>query len=227
MITSERVLLRDEIRMEELLRCLREGGVMIYPTETIYSLGGALSSTKATQSVFNLKRRNVHEALNSIVYDLRQAEGFANIRFDLEARLLMEFGQRGLTVVLNAHPWVATEPRGGGPTLGVRLATTELTRFLTQRVAEPLTNISAGYSLVRDADNSTIVQYPSSIYDISSDILDHVDYVIEAEQKPTGLPSTMVRVVSEDRIVLLREGVLDKREIAQLGITIEPSEAAG
>ncbi len=213
--------------MEDLLRCLRNGGVIIYPTETIYSLGGALSSRRATESVFNLKRRDSHDALNSIVYDIRQVEAFANIRFDLEARLLAAFGHRGVTVVLDANSWVASEPRGGGPTLGVRLATTELTRFLTQRVAEPLTNISAGYSLGEVGEGSLGSPFPSSVEEISEQILERVDYVIEAEHRPSGLPSTMVRVESEDRIVLLREGVLGSREIAELGVIVKTAEATG
>ena len=219
-ITNERTVLRDDVRMRELLECVRNGGVMIYPTETIYSIGGALSAKSATERVFALKGRESSNALLSIVFDVRQAEAFTVVRFDLEHRLLTEFGHQGLTLLLDSQPFVASEPRGGGPTLAVRLATTELTRLLTQRVAEPLTSISASYSntLFPDIAQGDIV--PVSLADIPKQLIEQVDYVIEAEHAPSGILSTIVRVESENRIVILREGVLPVHEFERLGLEI-------
>jgi L-threonylcarbamoyladenylate synthase len=226
-ITNERTVLRDEVRTRELLESVRNGGTIIYSTETIYSIGGALSAKKATERVFTLKGRESSNALLSIVFDVRQAEAFADIRFDLEHRLLTEFGHRGLTLLLDSQPFVASEPRGGGSTLGVRLATTELTRILTERVAEPLTSISASYSntLFPDVAQGDVV--PVSLADIPSQLIEQVDYVIEAEHPPSGILSTIVRVAGENRIVILREGVLPVHEFERLGLDIEYSEAFG
>ena len=226
-ITNEQILLRDETRMRELLESVRNGGVIIYPTETIYSIGGALSSKRATETIFALKERDSSNPLLAIVFDVRQAEAFTVVRYDLEQFLLTEFGYRGLTLILDSRSFVASEPRGGGPTLGVRLATTELTRILTERVAEPLTSISASYfnTLFPNVGQGDIL--PTSLDEIPHELAQEVDYVIEAEHPPSGILSTIARVVDENRIVILREGVLRASEIERYGLHIEHSETTG
>ncbi|HWF43443.1 MAG TPA: Sua5/YciO/YrdC/YwlC family protein [Candidatus Kapabacteria bacterium] len=226
-ITDERTLLRDEVRMRSLLECVRKGGVIIYPTETIYSIGGALSAKRATETIFELKNRESSNALLSIVFDVRQAEAFTVIRFDLEVDLLSRFGHRGLTLLLDSQSFVASEPRGGGSTLGVRLATTELTRILTERVAEPLTSISASYTNTLFPDREQGDVMPISLADIPPQLIEQVDYTIEAEQPPSGILSTIARVENENRIVILREGVLPVHEIERSGLHIERAEKAG
>jgi L-threonylcarbamoyladenylate synthase len=227
MIISERTLLRDEARMSEFIRALGDGAVVIYPSETIYALGGALSSVKATEKIFSLKARDESRAIFSIVYDLRQAESFCDFKYDLEYRLFGEYGHRGLTILLQSRPFVSSRARGGADTLGVRLASTELCRVITERIAEPLTSSSATLTneLISDIKRGDVL--PDKIENIPQYLLDECEFVIDGGELPAHAPSTVIRVVGEDRIVLIREGVVLARDLEALNIRIErPAERA-
>jgi L-threonylcarbamoyladenylate synthase len=210
-IFTERDVLRDQVRFAEVFECLRTGGVVIYPSETVYSLGGALSSIKATEKIFAVKSREKSKALLSIVFDLRQAESFCVFRFDLEYEFFRRFGEKGLTVLLDARPFVSTRVRGGADTLGVRLASTDLAREFTQRLAEPISSTMANFSnkLIPDIDE----MIPHRMSDVPQQLIDQVDYVIDGGELPNQLPSTVIRVEDENRIVLLREGVVKSDDI--------------
>jgi len=228
MIISESLILRDETRLEEIFGCLRTGGVIIYPTETVYGIGGALSSVNATEKIFALKDRARSLALLSITYDLRQAESFAQFRFGLEYRLFECFGAEGLTVVLDARAFVSTRVRGGANTLGVRLASTELCRLFTERLAEPLTTTMANLSnrLIPDAAKGDII--PRKLSDVPQVLIDQVDYAIDGGNLPEHFPSTVLRVVEEDRIIIYREGVLKRETIEkELGVTTTYAQLPG
>ncbi len=228
MIVSESLILRDESVLEEILERLRGGGVIVYPTETVYGIGGALSSPNATEKIFALKGRERSRALLSITYDLRQAESFAQFRFGIEYRLFECFGGEGLTVLLDARNFVSTRVRGGANTLGVRLASTELCRLFTERLAEPLSTTMANLSnrLIPDALKGDKI--PLKLSDVPEALIDQVDYAIDGGNLPEHSPSTLLRVVEEDRIIIYREGVVKKEAIEkEFGVQVEYAEIPG
>ncbi|MEO6940783.1 MAG: L-threonylcarbamoyladenylate synthase [Candidatus Kapaibacterium sp.] len=223
MILLESAVLRDEARFEEVFSCLKGGGLLIYPTETVYGIGGALSSSKATEKIFSIKSRAKDRPLFSIAYDLRQAESFADFRYQMEYKLFELFGDKGLTVVLNSRPFVSSRVRGGASTIGIRLASTEFCRTLTELLAEPLTSTIANLSntLVPSANECI----PRKLSDVPESLMEDVDYAIDGGELPDHVPSTVIRVLDEDRIVLLREGVVSHDDIASLGVRVESAEA--
>jgi L-threonylcarbamoyladenylate synthase len=228
MIVSENLIMRDEILLEEILTCLRNGGVIVYPTETVYGIGGALSSQNATEKIFTLKDRERSRALLSITYDLRQAESFAQFRFGIEYGLFECFGAEGLTVILDARNFVSSRVRGGANTLGVRLASTELCRVFTERLAEPLSTTMANLSnrLIPDPTKGDVI--PRKLSDVPEALIEQVDYAIDGGNLPEHFPSTILRVVEEGRIIIYREGVLKREAIEkEFGVKIEYAELPG
>jgi len=225
MIFHESQLLRDESLLEEVLECLRRGGVLVFPTETVYSIGGALSSANATEKIYTLKDRDRKLPLLSIAYDLRQAESFAQFRYSLEYRLFECFGNEGLTVILDARAFVSTRVRAGSATLGVRLASTELGRLFTERLAEPISSTMATASnrLIPDPALGDVI--PRRLSDVPNSLIEQVDYAIDGGNLPEHWPSTILRVLDENRILSYREGVLKHdRIIEELGVTFEYAE---
>ena len=225
MILTEEQILQDEEKLEEVFECLRNGGVIIYPTETVYGLGGALSSNNATEKIFALKTRESSLALLSIAYDLRQAESFARFRFELEYDLFHRFGEKGMTVLLDARPFVSSRVRGGTTTLGIRLASTELCKLFTEKLAEPITSTMASLSnrLTPDIQAGEVI--PRKLTDVPASLIAQVDFAIDGGTLSDSLPSTLVRVESENRIILYREGVVVKKDLEEsFGVEVDDTQ---
>lgn len=131
--------------LEQAAAALRGGGLLIYPTETLYALGGLALDAAAARRVRQAKGRADDRALPLIAADPRQARGLFEEWPEAAERLAARFWPGPLMLVLPASAAVPREVLAGGNSVGVRVPGRELPRRLCQ-AAGPLVATSANRS---------------------------------------------------------------------------------
>lgn len=178
--------------------CINDGGIVIYPTDTIYGLGCGLNHSKAVQKIAQIKSTQVEKADFSIIcYDLSNISEFTkpisnNVFKTMKANLPGPF-----TFILNANSNVPTLFKSKKKTVGIRVPDNNIVRELVNVLGEPLVTTS-----IKDEDE--IIEYmtdPELIYERYCDL---VDIVIDGGYGDNQ-PSTVVDC-TQDEPVILRQG---------------------
>lgn len=181
----------------EAAATLRRGGIVAYPTDTLYGLAVDPRLDRAVQRLFDLKGRGAATAIALIAADADQARHAG--RFGAtEMRLAQAFWPGPLTIVVPASPSLSRLLTGGGDTLGVRVPAHAVARALASALGTCITATSA---------NRT-GQPPATTADQVAAIFgDAIDLLLDSGPVTGGAGSTMVEV-SSGRPTLHRAGAI-------------------
>lgn len=161
---------------------LRAGGVVAYPTDTLYGLAVDPRSPAAVRRLFEVKGREHGQPLPLIAADLEQA-ALAAVFDERALRLAAACWPGPLSLVLDARPGLAREVLGADGSVAVRVPASEVARELAARYGFCLTATSANLS----------GQPPTSSPSIAQQALGKsIDFVLDAGESPGGPPSTIV-----------------------------------
>lgn len=130
--------------IERAARAIREGGLVVYPTETVYGLGADALDPDRVERVFEAKGRSRSKPLSMAVPDADRAARYTRLT-DRERRFIDEFLPGPVTVVVEAGDEVPAELTAGRDRVGVRIPDHELALELLRTVA-PITSTSANRS---------------------------------------------------------------------------------
>ncbi len=138
-------LLASEPAIREAAIVVRSGGVIIYPTDTLYGLGADATSAEAVDRVFKIKKRPETKPIPVIVSDLDWAKRLAIIDKKTEA-ILSNVWPGGVTVVLQQKFRLPSSVTAGKRTIALRIPHYKLAYYLSQQIDRPLTATSANIS---------------------------------------------------------------------------------
>lgn len=184
---------------------LRRGGVVLYPTDTLYGLGADALSDTAVAKVYAIKDRDTRKPIHCIVSDLEMAAEYAEVN-NLAKRLAEEFLPGPLTLILKKRAGVHFGIARGIDTFGIRIPDNEFCLELAKSFGKPYTTTSA---------NKADMQTEPSIEKIVKQLgagAEIIHLVVDAGILPLRSPSTVVNVVSGSPSVL-REGAIPASEI--------------
>ena len=190
-------------QIDEAGRLLRAGGVVVFPTDTLYGLGADAFSVSALERVCSIKGRPAGLALPLLVGCWDQVKLVARHIPETGSRLASTYWPGPLTLIL---PKVAHLPdliTGGGDTVAVRMPDHEVPLALVQQVNGPITGTSANRS--GEPDLLTVQEVETQLGGL-------VDYIIPSPIIPNGIPSTVVDVTSH-KPRLVRQGALPFQEV--------------
>jgi len=230
------VLFVDAVRpdpgvIREAARCLNRGGLVAFPTETVYGLGADASSGPAVARVFAAKGRPSDNPLIVHVASPDEVRPLVREVTDQAASLMRTFWPGPLSLVFRRTGAVAAEVSCGLDTVAIRMpahpVALELIRFAGVPVAAPSANASGRPSPTRAAD-------------VLSDLDGLIDYILDAGPCSVGLESTVLDLTGPAPVVLRPGGVtveqlrralgevrvLDADVPPVLGRPLEPDEAA-
>ena len=193
----------NEQALHVAARIIMQGGIAVYPTETVYGIGVRFDDQRALQRLFNLKNRNKNKP---VLLLLPRADDLQRISIHAppEAQILTErFWPGPLTLVVPAAADLSDLVTGGGQTVGCRVSSSAAAAHLMSACGLPITSTSANLS---GGPN------PTSISEISADILEQADIVIDAGPSPGSVPST-VYDISQKPFRLVRAGVIPETDI--------------
>lgn len=179
---------------------LRRGGVILYPTDTVWGIGCDATDSAAVRRVFDIKRRADAKALITLVGSLAQLErtvdGIPEVAYQL-----IEFSERPVTIVFDRplpSARIAAELPAPDGTIGVRVTSEEFSKGLCDTFRRPLVSTSA---------NISGEPAPASFADISPEIISAVDYVcLSRRDEPAGAarPSSVIRLGEDGFFKILR-----------------------
>jgi len=189
----------DKVR--EAAEILKSGGIVIFPTDTVFGVGCILSDEKAVERLYKIKKRPKEMPTLLLVKDLSQAEQFVEFN-KISKKLAKSFWPGALTIVLKAKSLVSKLILGKNNTLGLRIPNHEVPRKLIDLVGEPILAPSANFRGFKA---------PSKLSEIDKGLLNLVDYVIELECGGEK-PSTIVEVLDNTHRII-RTGPITNEQI--------------
>jgi tRNA threonylcarbamoyl adenosine modification protein (Sua5/YciO/YrdC/YwlC family) len=186
-------------QINKVVECLREGGVIIYPTDTIYGLGCDINKPKAVDRVAKIKGvRKDKTNFSFICYDLSHLAYYTRPVDNSTFKLMKSHFPGPYTFILNASNSVPKIFRSKKKTVGIRIPDNNIPRDIVRELGNPILTTS-----IRDEDE--LLEYttdPELIYEKFKDI---VDIVIDGGYGG-NIASTIINCTSEEP-VLIREGL--------------------
>ncbi len=212
-----KIVTKKTSQVEVLADILKLGGVVVFPTETVYGIGASSLNHEACKKIYTIKKRPHDNPLIVHCFDLAQAEEYAYISH--QARILWErFAPGPLTLIVNKKSESVFS--SGLPTLALRIPASkgirEILKILGSPISAPSANLSGRPSITRQED--AIREFEGKVEGILLESLD-------SEVRPyTGLESTVLDLTcSYPRI--LRPGSIEKEELEEvLGLPISVPE---
>lgn len=179
---------------------LKLGGVIIYPTDTIYGLGANILDLSAVERVFDIKGRDLSKPVSILFKDISQAKRFAVFN-DAAEKLAKKFLPGALTLIVNAK----TELHSflGGQKIGVRIIDHPVTSAILNEVDFPITSTSA---------NLTGGENPLSLDIAVKQLQNNADLALDCGKCKHCIPSTVVDV-SSGKIKIIREGAINANSL--------------
>jgi tRNA threonylcarbamoyl adenosine modification protein (Sua5/YciO/YrdC/YwlC family) len=191
-------------KLDTILECLRDGGVIIYPTDTVYSLGCDMMQVKAVERVAAIKGVKADKANFSIICnDLSNIADYTK-PFSTEAYKLMKKTLPGpFTFILNANNHVPRIFQNRKKTIGIRVPDNPITRLLVEEYGNPLISTSI-------YDNDEILEYTTDPELIHENYINMVDIVIDGGNGG-NIPSTVIDFTGiQPEIIRQGKGVLEE-----------------
>jgi L-threonylcarbamoyladenylate synthase len=183
--------------IDRAVEVLRNGGVVAYPTDTLYGLAVDPRSAVAVAGLFALKGRDAASAIPLIAASVEQARTAAEFS-DLALKLAKSFWPGPLTIVLPAFAVITRELLGTGSTVALRVPAHLTAQALAARHGFCITSTSANRS--GEPPATTAEQ-------VSNELMPAIDLVLDGGPSPGGAPSTIVDVTG-DRPRLVRAGAI-------------------
>lgn len=181
---------------------LQSGGVVIFPTDTVYGMGAGIFRPGAIRRIYRLKGRSLKKALPFLAADLDQALALVEPP-DRKLRALLKKHWPGpLTVVFKTSS-LGRWTTGGKETLAVRVPDCPVTRTILRAMAQPLAVTSANRSGHPDAVTGRAAR---------REFEGKVDVIIDGGKCPRGVASTVLDV-SSTAWTLAREGAVPKKDL--------------
>lgn len=176
---------------------LRAGGVILYPTDTVWGIGCDATDSKAVKRVFEIKRRADSKALITLVDSVAALERVVADVPDV-AYQLIDVAVEPMTIVYDRGTGVAPELLAEDGSIGVRITREDFSAELCRRFRRPIVSTSANIS----GESS-----PGSFQQISQEIIDAVDYVCESKRQDARAmkPSTVIKISEGGLFKILRK----------------------
>ena len=188
---------------------LRAGGVVLYPTDTLYGLGADAISDAAVAKVYKIKKRDEQKPIHCIVADQAAAEKYAVFE-DLPLVLARFLWPGALTLILKKKEGIETGVARGLRTIGIRIPDNSFCTAFAKEFGGPITTTSA--NITGMPCERSVEKILAQLGDTAKDI----DLIIDAGNPPAGgaerLPSTVVDVSGTEAVVL-REGAIKDDDI--------------
>lgn len=196
-------VIKDD-ELDEVVDIIKRDGIVVFPTETVYGIGGNALSENVINNIYNIKKRPQEKALNILVKNKEEIKKYAYISNELEEEIIDKFMPGPITIILKKRksqiPDLLT---GNNDTIGIRIPDNDIVKKILEKcnlpIAAPSANISGKPSSIR-------------LEDIKPDFDGKVDAFIDGGKCKQNISSTIVKVI-DGNIKILREGIISIKDI--------------
>ncbi len=187
--------------IQTALKILRDGGLVAFPTDTVYGVGALAFDGKAVESIYKAKDRPIEKAIPVLIAEAADMEKVGMNIPEIAYRLAARFWPGPLTCVIPKQPTLP-ESVSATDTVGVRVPDHKVARALL---------LAAGPMAVTSA-NISGQPSPSSAQEVFAQLGGRIDLIIDGGTTPGGVPSTLVDCTGTD-VKILREGPISLEKI--------------
>ena len=192
--------------VERAAEVLAGGGLVVFPTDTVYGLAASIDRPDAVARLYKAKGRPLNRPIPVLVSSPHQAERLAASMDQPARRLLERFWPGGLTLLLPAAGWLPFEVTRDTGQVGVRMPNHRLALAIIKAAGGALATTSANRSGEPEAANA----------EQAREVLgEAVDLILDGKSG-IGTPSTVVRLAGNDLFVLRRGAIAPERILAEI-----------
>ncbi len=183
-------------QLKEAVRILKTGGVILYPTDTIWGIGCDATNHRAVERVFDIKNRPTSKSLIVLIDDLAKTSIYVDDMPDV-AWDLVEYTTEPLTVIYQKGKNLASNVINRDGSIAIRVTREEISSSLCRMLGRPLVSTSANLSGEPTAN---------TFADISDTIKQSVDYIVPFRQneKTNPLPSRIIKLNNNGVFTIIR-----------------------
>lgn len=185
---------------------LRRGGLVVFPTDTLYALGADASNPAAVERVFAVKGRHLKSPVPLLVADLTMAVRLVGELPESAIRLADRYWPGPLTLVVPAPGSICTLLTAGTGRIGLRVPDAAVALAMIRKFGGPVTGTSANRSGAQDLLDA---------HEVLGQLGDRVDFVLDGGRLAAGRPSTVVDVTASPPVII-RPGPVGHEEILKL-----------
>ena len=178
------------------LAVMKRGGIILYPTDTVWGIGCDATNADAIDKIYGLKKRSETKAMICLVSDFKMlnqyVEDVPEVAYDI-----LKYAAQPTTIIYDKPIRVAENLVSEDNTLGIRVTKDEFCQKLIRKMKRPLVSTSA---------NISGEPTPESFHEISPEILKGVDYVVNLQQsKKTAKPSAIIKLSNDGKVQVIRK----------------------
>lgn len=188
--------LYEEADLKEAVRVMKEGGIILYPTDTIWGIGCDARNEDAVRRIYELKKREDSKSMLVLVGSegmlQRTVKSVPEIAWQL-----IDVAVNPMTIIYDHPTGVAENLLADDGSLGVRITSEKFSRTLCERMRGPIVSTSA---------NVSGKPTPMTFSEISSEIRNGVDYICSFRQKEkaSSKPSNIIKITQENVVKVIR-----------------------
>ena len=191
--------MNPEIDIEEIkaaVDILKAGGIILYPTDTVWGIGCDATNPEAVAKVYALKKRADSKSLITLVADMDMIGKYVKVIPEVAINLI-EVNDKPMTIVYPGAVNLASNLIAGDGSAAIRIPMSEFCRELVRRFRKPVVSTSANFSGE---------PAPALYEEISMDIINSVDWVADPylEEGATGKASQIIKVGLKGEIEIIR-----------------------
>ena len=196
-------LAESQNEIKECAKILKNAGLVVFPTETVYGLGADATNSEAAAKIYKAKGRPSDNPLIIHISSPNEAEAYAYTS-PLYYKLAECFMPGPLTVIMPARESVPAQTRGGLSTVGIRCPENEIARALISEFGKPIAAPSA---------NLSGSPSPTNARHVIDDMNGRVDAIIDGGDSDFGLESTIVKIEDDGVLTVLRPGKITPEDL--------------
>lgn len=182
--------------LESAVETLKAGGIILYPTDTVWGIGCDATNADAVKRIYRIKGRDDSKSMLVLVGSLKMLEDIVS-SFPEEAKRQIGSARRPLTVIYEHPGGVASNLLAEDGSLGIRMTSEEFSMRLCEKFGKPIVSTSANFS-----GEPT----PSSFSEINPAIISKMDYVVNYRradnEKKTA--SRIIKITDKGEIKIIR-----------------------
>lgn len=186
--------LKEEIR--NACQVLKNGGILLYPTDTVWGLGCDATNEEAVKRIYEIKQRADHKSMLVLLDDAGKIASYADVP-DIALELI-EVSDKPTTIIYPNARGLAKNLIAEDQTIGIRITSEEFSKSLIYRFHKPVVSTSA---------NISGQPSPRCFAEISAEIKESVDYIVDFRQKETrnNTPSSIIKLGINGEIQIIRQ----------------------
>ena len=183
--------------IKKALEVLKSGGIILYPTDTIWGIGCDATNVEAVKRVYEIKQREDSKSMLVLMENPNRISSYVDDVPEIALDLL-EVTDKPTTIIYSGAKNLADNLINSDGSIGIRITTEEFTQQLIQRFKKPIVSTSANVSGDAPAKN---------FIEINQNIIDAVDYVVEYRQNDMtkAQASSIIKIGSDWGVQIIRE----------------------